>query len=386
MPPNDADIIIAGAGLSGLSLASKLSARGYAGRVLILDQRADFLRDQRWCTWGPVGQSVAPLATHSWTRWQVIGESASSRFHLPGRPYTEFQASRYLGAIADNIAQSPSFQLHLNTGVQSIDNKLRWAEVTTDQGTLQAKWVIDSRGDNALAPESPRDVWLWQSFVGYTITANTAAFEPGCVTLMDFRTTGKDAAEFFYVLPYSPTRALVECTVVDRAIWPLERYRAHLEAYLSRLGLRQGDWTCDSEEIGAIPMTTHKFPTRSEGAVVKLGIAAGAAKPSTGYGFSRALRQADAVADALCSGMPPHLPQPGARASIMDTILIDVVAAHPDQFRRGMLRLFERVDAAAIVRFLSEESTLLDDMRVASVVGSVKFAEAAAARYAGLKR
>ncbi len=71
---------------------------------------------------------------------------------------------------------------------------------------------------------------------------------------------------------------------------------------------------------------------------------------------------------------------------MMDTILLDVIAAHPEQFQRGMLCLFERVDAAAIVRFLSEEGSFIDDMRVASVVGSVKFAEAAAARYTRVKR
>ena len=386
MPPIDADIIIAGAGLSGLSLANNLSRRGYPGRVVILDKRADFLRDQRWCTWGPVSQNIAPMATHSWTRWQVLGEQSSSRLHLPGRPYTEFQAASFLGKMAADLSRDASFELCLDSGVQSIENKIRWAEAQTNQGTLRAKWVVDARGNDALAPISPGEVRLWQSFVGYTVTTNKAVFEPGCVTLMDFRATGKDAAEFFYVLPYSSTRALVECTVVDREIWPLERYRAHLTVYLARLGIGEGDWFCDSEEIGAIPMTALPFRTKAVGAVIPLGIAAGAAKPSTGYGFARALKQADIVAEALCSGLPPRLPQPIARALMMDTILLDVVDARPEQFQRGMLRLFERVDAAAIVRFLSEEGSFIDDMHVASVVGSVKFAEAAAARYARVKR
>ena len=386
MPPNDADIIIAGAGLSGLSLANNLRVRGYPGRVVVLDKRADFLRDQRWCTWGPIDQKVASLSSHSWNRWQVIGESSSSRLHLPNRPYTEFQASCYLSELASSLTRQASFELCFNIDILSIDNKTRWAEVQTDQGIMRAKWVVDARGNDALTPGSTRDIWLWQSFVGYTVTADKAVFEPGCVTLMDFRSAARDAAEFFYVLPYSSTRALVECTVVDREIWPLERYRAHLAGYLARLGLSAGDWICDSEEIGAIPMTTRSFPTRAAGAVIPLGIAAGAAKPSTGYGFSRALKQADAVAEALCSGLPPTLPQPGARASFMDAILLDVVAAHPNQFQRGMLRLFDRIDAATIVRFLSEEGSLIDDMRVASVVGSLKFAEAAAARCARGKR
>ena len=51
MATNYFDLIIVGAGCSGLALARQLAIQGYQGSVNIIDSRLDFTNDKTWCYW-----------------------------------------------------------------------------------------------------------------------------------------------------------------------------------------------------------------------------------------------------------------------------------------------------------------------------------------------
>jgi lycopene beta-cyclase len=100
----------------------------------------------------------------------------------------------------------------------------------------------------------------------------------------------------------------------------------------------------------------------------------GGARASTGYAFQRIQRWADVCAKQLGEGKFPigHEPDPLLLRG-MDHLFLSVLhtrsAAAPVMF----LSLFEKVDPARIIRFLSDGGTLLDRAIVASVLPVIPF-------------
>ncbi|WP_146069326.1 lycopene cyclase family protein, partial [Cryobacterium sp. Y11] len=54
MPPAvDADLVILGAGLAGLTLAARLARERSGPRVVLLEPRTAYRDDRSWCFWRP---------------------------------------------------------------------------------------------------------------------------------------------------------------------------------------------------------------------------------------------------------------------------------------------------------------------------------------------
>jgi hypothetical protein len=82
---------------------------------------------------------------------------------------------------------------------------------------MAGKWVFDSRFRlSRLQPDPARYHNLRQHFKGWEIETSNEAFNPQAATFLDFRTPQQGEMRFFYVLPFSERRALVEY-VVNRA-------------------------------------------------------------------------------------------------------------------------------------------------------------------------
>jgi lycopene beta-cyclase len=79
-------------------------------------------------------------------------------------------------------------------------------EIVTDAGTLRAKWVFDSATD--VPPTFPfqRGPHAAESGTGLRVEADGPVFDPATATLFD----PLDESSFAYLLPLSPTEALLE--------------------------------------------------------------------------------------------------------------------------------------------------------------------------------
>ena len=96
------------------------------------------------------------------------------------------------------------------------------------------------------ASGTDRHIDLQQHFVGWHVKVPDAAFDPEVVTLMDFKTRTDDQIQFFYVLPFSETEALVEATFISRSALPADVYETEIRSYLRDvLGVDRYDvqWT-----------------------------------------------------------------------------------------------------------------------------------------------
>jgi lycopene beta-cyclase len=365
----DADIVIVGAGAAGLSLAHRLPTAAPHPSVALLTPPPGPLTPpaRTWCFWEPGAGRFDPAVTASWEWLRVRGrDGAEVRRHIAPVRYKMIRSDDFEALVDRDLAGRPGLRrVEATVGAVTVrpDGSAR-VRATDPGGTpleLRARWVFDSRPPECPPPARTR---LLQHFRGWFVRTERPVFDPRVVDLMDFRTRQPERGlSFGYVLPTGRRTALVEYTEFGPAPLTEGAYDLALDDYTGRV-LGAGATRILSTEQGVIPMTDAAYP-RPSGPVFRIGVAGGATRPSTGYTFAAVQRQSAAVAAALRTGRHPAPPDahPG-RARLMDAVLLRALDTGrvdgPDLF----LRLFARVPAGRLLRFLDGRTRLYEDLAV----------------------
>ncbi|GAA0494502.1 lycopene cyclase family protein [Streptomyces olivaceiscleroticus] len=368
----DADVAVVGAGAAGLSLAHRLSAPGSGGRrptVALIDAPPGPLRPPRrtWCFWEPGDGAYEAAVTASWQRLSVHDHrgGTTSGCIAPLR-YKMIRSEDFEALVARDLAERPGVR-RIEAAVEEVRDVPGGAEVrgTTAEGSrvsVTARWVFDSRPLGRLPAARTT---LLQHFRGWFVRTERPVFDPQVVRLMDFRTPQPPhGLSFGYVLPTGPHTALVEYTEFSSAPLTTEAYEAALRHYTEDV-LRLGGLSVTGTETGVIPMTDAPFARRTGPAVFRIGAAGGATRPATGYTFAAVQRQTWAIAAACRAGRHPVPPPPHrARSRAMDSVLLRALDTGRVDGADFFARLFRRVPAERLLRFLDGRTRLHEDLAI----------------------
>jgi lycopene beta-cyclase len=404
MPPTPLyDFLFAGGGLSALSLAYRLAATpGLQDRtMLIVDPAGGSALAEHparsWSFWSNSATPFDSLIQHSWSRLRLVDHDGAQTLDLGPYRYNLIHGPDFHAHVRGVLAQHPNVTF-LPARVARIDDGSAAAGVIVDGRPYAGRWVFDSRFravdlQRALAPvraaaaraalheglptgslraeyrARPRRAQpyhcLCQHFVGWYIETYAPVFDVETATLFDFRTPAPRRPEargewrFFYVLPLSPCRALVEYVTLT----PDDADQA-LAHYLERiLGVR--GYTVVARECGVNPLTDRPFPRRAGRHVLTLGTVGGRVKPSSGYAFTRIQRDSDAIVRSLKRWRHPFaLPADGAFYRLCDALLLDLLAQPGLPAAPLFRRLFANNPPQRVLRFLDERASPLDNLRL----------------------
>jgi len=370
--------VILGGGCAGMSLAYRLFLAGYTGSVKVIERSADFDREQRWCSWGPLDPILKPFVSKSWSKFVVAGKTG--RFHRPtSAKYFQIGASDFLSTIAGALQNVNNFELVTNAEVLELHQDGHDWSIVTSAGTITSSLVFDGR--NILEKKHPEEqCWLWQSFAGSIVTTADDYFDPDTFTLMDFVVPDGDSGAFIYILPYSRRTALIESTLISVRIAEKEEHLERVQHYIQCT--LPATVSLGAVEAGLIPMTTSSFPFRIASGLYNIGTLSGAVKPSTGYAFSRIQRQSkDIVRQILKFGRPldAQMGIDDRRRKWLDDVFLTAALGNEKFFTSTVLKMFEHLPADLVIRFLSENDTITDDLRVMNTVRSQELTAAASA-------
>ncbi len=373
-----ADILILGAGCAGTSLAHYLDDYGYAEKVVLLDNRTTFDRDQRWCSWAKLPESLTPLVQKSWREWKVCDETRSTVQTSENFSYQQIYAPQFFAHFHSrwHSLETP-IEISLGEKVERIEESWGFVEVTTNRDVWRANLVFDARHQgsaNLTNVKKKSGIYLHQTFFGWTIEFPRPVFNEKSATLMDFRTAQTDGANFIYVLPYSDRKALVESTSFSPNSTDWDN---HLQAVKTYVAKNFGDdYEIKAEESGELPMTTAKIPAKSGEKIFNLGVAGGSVRPSSGYAFHRIQRQTSAIARAIREkDKIPEIVAPG-KYNFFDAVFLEAIARQPNSAKESFLRMFEQVSPDSLIRFLTDESSYSDDLAVISALPKKSFSAA----------
>jgi len=374
-------VAILGGGCAGSSLAYYLARGGFTGEIDIFDRRTTFEAEQRWCSWGPVPDDFASLISYSWPRWSVASSDTTVTRVLPRRPYVHIYAPDFYRYIFACLAAYPRVRLHTGVAVSHVKETSHGIRLETSDGSAVVDRVFDSR----VPPAHDRSATalsgaIHQSFVGQVVRTDRPVFDPSTATLMDFRVQSPehDGLPFMYVLPFAPTCALVESTAFATRTLSSDEHRARVAAYLSNRGT--GRYTVEREERGDVIMTAARYPLRPSPRHTMIGTAAGGLRPSSGYGFVRIQRHAQAVATTVLRGAPPPPRLARPMGHLLDAVFLDAIAGSRELARDSFVRLFGQVPPSNLVRFMSDEGTLFDALALVRALPKRPYLAAAARR------
>jgi lycopene beta-cyclase len=372
MPASDlVDVLVAGAGAAGLSLAARL-ARQTSLRVTVIDPREGPTNDRTFCFFRGQPHPFEAAIARRYTTVEVRDATRVVRTSLDTRPYEELPGIAFAELALAQIAMADRVRVRWGVSLRTFVERGDRVEIDASDGTYVARILVDARGGRTLAHAgggADEVRWL-QHFVGHVVRTERPIFEPSVATLMDFDVPQDEGPHFVYVLPMSPHEALVEDTYFSGARFSRDHYEANLAAWLAAHGA--GGHQVLRREQGAIPMTTAPQARAASGRVVVLGQRGGAAKASSGYAFQFIQRQCDALtAWLLAHGADrpvAYLPPRSRVATFFDRVMLSYLHDHPTRGPDVFVRLFASVPGDALARFLSEEGTALDHARVMTSV------------------
>ena len=368
------DIVIAGAGAAGLLLAYEISCRkGLSEKsVLLLDPVKKETNDRTWCFWTNLKTPFDALLAKSWEQLEFVSNTFEHTFSLSPYKYNMLRSEDFYAFVWEKLSRHKNIIFEQAT-VKSIEQEKRFAAVATDKGIFYASKVFDSRLIQGDFKDIDRGYNLiLQHFKGYLIETEKPFFEVEKLRMFDFRIPQKNEVRFVYVLPLTATKALVEFTVFSPDLLQNDAYDEALQSYIKNT-LQLQQYKVIEEEKGVIPMTDYPFKRKVSHQIFKIGTQGGKCKPSTGYAFFNMWKDAQSIAQQLEENKPLDLLQSEKKFQLYDAMLLDIMKRDGGSISQIFTDMFQKNSIQQIFKFLNEETTFAEDLKIMWSVPSLPF-------------
>lgn len=361
----DVDVAILGGGCAGLSVAARLSNTTLSFRVI--EPRHTYSDDRTWSFWRTGPDPFVDCVRATWSRWTVAGPRGTVTRTSRRHPYQSVQAGAFYARALAMIDAAPGGSLAGGVSASAVTAGPTGVTIATSDGGFTATHVIDAR-----PPRRP--VGFGQFFLGREIVTDGAVFDPETVPLMHFRSGHSTGVDFLYVLPFARDRALVEVTSFAAEAPTRAALAGWLDAEIAACGT--GRHTVLREEGGVLPMEVG-YHDPADGPVTRIGLAGGAARPSTGYAFQRIQAQSEAVVRSLLREGVPRVPKDSAICRFMDGVFLRVLQTAPERGPALFDSLFRSTPPDRLERFLSGSTQASDRVSVMASLPTMPFLRAA---------
>ncbi len=368
---NAYDVVIVGGGLAGQLCVHALAARAPSLRVAVVDKARSMGGNHTWCC--HASDLAARSSAETW--FESLVDSRWPGYHVSFPGFERTVGGDYLCLRSSSLASASERVMKgrgwVFLGGESVEG-LSDSHVKLSSGTtLNAHLVLDARGGSL---EQYAGRAGYQKFVGWEIEVEERGELAMLPLLMDATVEQVDGYRFVYVLPFSPTRFLVEDTYFSRdKRLDVETVRERLGRYLQERGIRR--YTLVREEAGVLPMPWSKT---GPGDALAIGYRGGFFHPATGYSLPRAVIVADALADVAArvpvAGLAKAAKKAlaGLRSSfaandrfgrLLNRLAFRVVP--PTRLRDGVFAYVYELPAAELARFYAGRSSLRDRISLA---------------------
>ncbi|HEX9979722.1 MAG TPA: lycopene cyclase family protein [Flavobacterium sp.] len=372
---NQYDYIIAGMGCAGLSLAMHLiSTKTFSDKkVLLIGRFPETEAEKTWCYWENDPGLFEAVVFKRWKQIAICNEGFNQTLNITPLTYKMVRSRDFYLYCRQVLAKHPNFSFVYADITQVVEGEN--AGVIAGRDIYTGQYVFNSL--LTAPPMNDGTIFFLQHFKGFIIKTERPVFTPDIATLMDFNADQQNGTAFFYVLPFSETEALVEYTVFSEKQLPDPDYVAELHKYIGGL---ETPYSILNEENGAIPMITHKFSS-GVGNCINIGTAGGQTKASTGYTFNFIQKHSRKIVSQLALGKHPNDNASRSRFKLYDRILLDVL--HQNGSGKDIFcDLFKKNNAAAVLKFLDEETTFTEELKIISSLPTVPFLKSAFRRFA----
>ncbi len=350
------------------------SGRLSGKKILLVDSSLKNKNDRTWCFWEKQDGLFQSIVYKQWERLWFHAHDFSKQLSIEPYKYKLIRGIDFYEHCLVQVKLQNNFTV-IHGNVQSIESNTERTGVTVDGQEFLCAYIF-----NSISFQKPQlqknEYWLLQHFKGWFIKADQPQFDPGVATLMDFRTSQATDTSFFYTLPFSATEALIEYTLFSKNLLEDEEYEKAIKNYIEdQLSIKT--YSISEKEFGIIPMTNYTFPT-SRKSIINLGTTGGRTKGSSGYTFQFIQKHsADLVKSLVENGNPFHTKSVSKKFRFYDSVLLNILHHNTLGGAAIFKELFEKNSPQQVLKFLDNETSLADDLKIISSLPALPFAKAA---------
>ena len=214
--------VIIGGGCAGLSLAYELEVNDKLKdkTLAIIETREGYKRDKTWSFWKVFNHNFNDCVIKSWNNFTINTSENTHEFTNKRFPYQSIDSGKFYKKINSKLSINSNISFFKNLNEINSENSIIFNS------------VYEKEHDKSE---------LWQHFQGIEIETSKNIFDEEIINLMDFNCDQRNDVHFFYTLPFSKNKALVETTwLSDLEDQSLKDYDLQLENYIrNNLGIKK---------------------------------------------------------------------------------------------------------------------------------------------------
>ena len=340
-------------------------------KILLIDKDPKQANDRTWCFWQKTEGLFEPIVFRQWDNLLFYGEKLSKRLEIQPYYYKMIRGIDFYEYCFNSIRQQHNIDI-LFEKVDSVFSATKTGVVVGGE-TIYAEYVF-----NSILFEKPKlqqnESWLLQHFKGWIIETAEDCFDEKVATLMDFRINQDYGTAFCYVLPFNPRQALIEYTLFSAELLQQDQYDEGLRWYIKNI-LKVASYQIVEKEFGVIPMTDFKFSTHKHN-VINIGTTGGQTKGSSGYTFQFIQKHSKAIVDSLVQTGSPIVSTTPKRFDFYDSVLLKVLKEKHVPGKKLFTHLFAKNPGNKVFKFLDNESTLSEEIKIISTLPTMPFLKA----------
>jgi lycopene beta-cyclase len=178
---------------------------------------------------------------------------------------------------------------------------------------------------------------------------------------MDFDCDQRESVHFFYTLPFSKKKALIESTWLSKMNDDSQKdYDQQIKEYIEKK-LNLKNYKITYKEIGAIPLFYPSF--KNEKNKINIGTAGGMTRLSTGYTFLNIQEHSKFIRKNIENIHHAKKFEINKKYQFLDEVFLRVIEKHPKNMSEIFFKMFQS-SPKTIIKFLSNKSNFLEDLTI----------------------
>ena len=348
------DYIIIGGGCAGLSLAYELEIHEKLKdkTLAIIEPRLEYKKDKTWSFWRVIPHNFDDCIKKSWANFSI---------NVPGKT-NHLECKDYLYQSVD----SGLFYKKINNRLKENNNISFFKNI--EEINTRNSFIF-----NSVPNIKKNHLNLWQHFCGVEIETKNDLFDDQIFNLMDFDCEQRESVHFFYTLPYSKNKALVETTWLSKMNDNSQKdYDQQIKNYIEK-HLKIKDYEITYKEEGAIPLFHPSY--EKEKNQINIGTAGGMTRLSTGYTFLNIQEHSRFIRENIENISKANRFEIKKKYKFLDDIFLRVLNKHPEKMSTIFFNMFE-ASPKTVIKFLSNKSNYLEDLSIILKMPKLTFIKA----------
>ena len=336
------DYVIIGGGCAGLSLAYELDIHEKLKdkTLAIIEPRTEYKRDKTWSFWKVVPHNFDDCVKKNWENFSINIPGKTHHLKCKDYTYQSIDSGLFYQKINNRLKENNNISFFKNIREINVKNSFIFNSV----------------------PEIKRNhLNLWQHFCGVEIETKNNFFDEEIFNLMDFDCEQRESVHFFYTLPYSKNKALIETTWLSRMNDNSQKdYDNQIKEYIEKQ-LKIKNYEINYKEEGAIPLFYPLY--KKEKNKINIGTAGGMTRLSTGYTFLNIQEHSKYIRENIENISNSKRFEISKKYQFLDEIFLRVLNKHPDKMSDIFFNMF-KTSPKTIINFLSNKSNFFEDLSV----------------------